>query len=225
MTFSILGFCNKTKMVGLAITTSSISVGSRCPWVKANSGAVSTQNITDPSIGNEVLNLLDNGKNASSALNSVMKDRNFSEYRQVAVIDINGQTSFFNGNKILGKNSVSEGKNCIAAGNLLKDKLLTKIMTDNFENNQHLHIADNLIQSLLSGVIFGGEEGPVHSAALLIAHNHSWPLVDLRIDWSEKCPVRDLETLWVNYKPQMKDYTLRAIDPTRAPSYGVPGDE
>jgi len=225
MTFSILGFCEKTKMVGIAITTSSVSVGSRCPWVKAKSGAVSTQNITDPSIGNEILNLLDKGINVSSALNKVMIGRNFSEYRQVAVIDIKGQTAFFNGDKILGKNSVNEGKNCIAAGNLLRDTLLTKIMTDNFENNKHLHIADNLIKSLLSGVNFGGEEGPVHSAALLIAQNHSWPLVDLRIDWSEACPVKELETLWVNYKPQMNDYTLRAVDPTRAPSYGVPGDE
>ncbi|KPE40521.1 fimbrial assembly protein FimA, partial [Pseudomonas aeruginosa] len=27
------------------------------------------------------------------------------------------------------------------------------------------------------------------------------------------------------YKPQMQDYVTRALDPTRAPSYGVPGDE
>ena len=42
MTFSIIGLCEKTKMSGVAITTSSIAVGSRCPWVRSNVGAVTT---------------------------------------------------------------------------------------------------------------------------------------------------------------------------------------
>ena len=75
MTFSILGFCKKTKMTGVAITTSSISVGSRCPWVRANAGAVSTQNITDPSIGNEILDKLENGDDSEKAHKKVMKNR------------------------------------------------------------------------------------------------------------------------------------------------------
>ena len=50
MTFSITGFCKKTGMVGVAITTSSICVASRCPWVRAGVGAASTQNITDPTV-------------------------------------------------------------------------------------------------------------------------------------------------------------------------------
>ena len=58
MTFSITGMCERTAMAGVAITTSSISVGSRCPWVRAGAGAVATQNVTDPSIGNEMLDLM-----------------------------------------------------------------------------------------------------------------------------------------------------------------------
>ncbi|NVJ93061.1 MAG: DUF1028 domain-containing protein, partial [Methylocystaceae bacterium] len=27
------------------------------------------------------------------------------------------------------------------------------------------------------------------------------------------------------YKPQLNDYVTRALDPSGAPSYGVPGDE
>ena len=40
----------------------------------------------------------------------------------------------------------------------------------------------------------------------------------------EKCPVEKLAELWVSYQPQMNDYILRAVDPSQAPSYGVPGD-
>ncbi|MDT1986953.1 MAG: DUF1028 domain-containing protein, partial [Planktomarina sp.] len=39
MTFSIAGRCAKTGMFGVAITTSSISVGSRCPHARAGVGA------------------------------------------------------------------------------------------------------------------------------------------------------------------------------------------
>ena len=38
MTFSIVGHCPKTDMAGVAITTSSICVGSRCPHVLAGAG-------------------------------------------------------------------------------------------------------------------------------------------------------------------------------------------
>ncbi|MBF3045603.1 DUF1028 domain-containing protein, partial [Pseudomonas aeruginosa] len=47
----------------------------------------------------------------------------------------------------------------------------------------------------------------------------------LRVDWAEHDPIGQLERLWLAYKPQMQDYVTRALDPTRAPSYGVPGDE
>ena len=58
MTCSVSGFCHITGMVGVAITTSSICVASRCPWVRAGVGAATTQNVTDPSLGNLMLDYL-----------------------------------------------------------------------------------------------------------------------------------------------------------------------
>ena len=49
MTFSLVARCEKTKMLGVVISSSSISVASRCPWVRAGVGAAATQNVTDPS--------------------------------------------------------------------------------------------------------------------------------------------------------------------------------
>jgi uncharacterized Ntn-hydrolase superfamily protein len=51
----------------------------------------------------------------------------------------------------------------------------------------------------------------------------SWPIVDLRVDWSDD-PVSDLLRIWEIYAPQIDDYVQRAIDPSRAPGFGVPGD-
>ena len=119
MTFSVAGFCERTGMVGVAITSSSICVASRCPWVKAGVGAVSTQNITDPSLGNIMLNLIEGGLSSEQAIKEVTKERKFIEYRQLTVINNKGQSSSFSGSKTLGTHAVAEGNHCIAAGNLL----------------------------------------------------------------------------------------------------------
>ena len=75
-----------------------------------------------------------------------------------------------------------------------------------------------------AGLKAGGEEGPVHSAGLLIVDKVSWPIAELRCDWTENCPITEITTAWEIYKPQLDDYVRRALNPSEAPSYGVPGD-
>ena len=224
MTFSVSGYCKKTGMVGVAITTSSICVASRCPWVRAGVGAAATQNITDPSLGNLMLDYLEEGLSVQQTINKVVKEHEFINYRQLALVDSKGNCASHTGSKTLGTNAVSEGDSCIAAGNLLSSREVVQAMTDNFSLNNNIHLAERLLLALQAGVDAGGEEGPVHSAGLKVAHQHSWPLVDLRIDWVEDNPITELMKLWRAYEPQMKDYNSRAINPAQAPSYGVPGD-
>lgn len=225
MTFSISGFCNKTGMVGVAITTSSICVASRCPWVRAGVGAAATQNITDPSLGIFLLDLLEQGLNVNEAIDKITRDKKFIEYRQLALIDNQGNSASYTGSKTLGTNAVIKGSDCIAAGNLLKSSKTAEAMSKSFSNNFDLHLAERLLVALQAGINAGGEEGPVHSAGLKVAFEHSWPLIDLRVDWAEEKPVSQLLDLWKSYEPQSKDYNLRAINPKEASSYGVPGDE
>ena len=210
-------------MHGVAITTSSISVGSRCPWVRAGVGAVTSQNVTDPSIGNAVLTALENGLNANEAINHIMQVRPHAEYRQVAAVDNSGRTAYFTGSKILGVNKVAQGENCIAAGNLLSEPDIPIVMINKFQSANNIHLAERLLSALEAGVEAGGEVGPTHSAALLVSDTCAWPLVDLRVDWSEQ-PVSQLRQCWEVYLPQMDDYVMRALDPQSAPAYGVPGD-
>ncbi len=226
MTFSILGRCATTGMVGVAITTSSIAVGSRCPHVRAGVGAVATQNITLPSIGPRVLDRLAGVQGPQGALASVLAGPAVQpDYRQVIVIDAKGGTASHSGAKTLGTNAVAPGRDCIAAGNLLQSTALPGIMVAAFERGSG-HLAERLLSALEAGLYeAGGEMGPVHSATLLVADKQPWPLVDLRVDWDEVDPIKALRALWTAYQPQMADYVTRALDPASAPAYGVPGDE
>ena len=224
MTFSIAGRCAKSGAFGVAITTSSIAVGARCPHARAGVGAVATQNVTDPNLGPLLLDLMSEGLSASDSIQRIIKNRPNIEFRQLTAVDGQGRSASFSGKHILGTHGVSEQKDCVAAGNLLKDGNLPKVMTDAFAIHADTHLAERLLRSLEAGLAAGGEEGPVHSAALIVHHKEAFPLVSLRVDWDDDAPIARLRKLWEDYKPQMGAYLQRAIDPTQAPSYGVPGD-
>ncbi len=212
-------------MFGVAITTSSICVGARCPHARAGVGAVATQNVTDPALGPAILDALARELDAGQALAEVMQGKQYLDYRQLTVVDNNGQTASHTGTNILGTNAVSDGSQCFAAGNLLSSTNVPGAMTGEFGLQQDKHLAERLLLSLEAGVAAGGEQGDVHSAALLVVDQESYPLVDLRVDWDEIDPILVLRQIWQEYEPQMLDYLTRAVNPSAAPSYGVPGDE
>ena len=224
MTFSITGHCARTGMAGVAITTSSICGGSRCPHARAGVGAVATQNVTDPTLADRVFERLEAGETATEAVAAVMDGRVNADYRQLAVVDMAGRTGHFTGSHILGTNRVVEGDHCIAAGNLLSTLEVPAAMVAGFEADPEAHLADRLLRGLEAGLAAGGEEGPVRSAALVVHHDQPFALVDLRCDWDEDDPVVVLRRLWTDYEPQMQPYLDRAVNPGAAPSYGVAGD-
>jgi uncharacterized Ntn-hydrolase superfamily protein len=225
MTFSIIGRCPETGQLGGAISSSSISVGARCPWLRAGVGAVATQNVTLPALGPQILDLLENQQfEPVTALDRALNANGWSQYRQVTVIDSQGRTAFFTGKEALGVHNAVAGDQCVAAGNMLAGAEVIEAMVQAFEKTPGV-LADRLLSAMRAALAAGGEAGPVHSAALKVMGDVIWPIVDLRVDWEETDPIGQLDALWQAYRPQMQDYLTRALNPTVAPSYGVPGDE
>jgi len=228
MTFSIIGRCEQTKQIGIAISSSSIAVGARCPWLRAGVGAVSTQNITLPAYGTQLLDVLAQGLSPEDALQKAVSEESYNQYRQIIVMNNQGETAVFSGSETLGIHNTAQGKQCVAAGNLLKSPQVIPAMTAAFEQAQG-HLADRLLAAMQTALNEGGEAGPVHSAALSIVDCENpavnWPIVDLRVDWADENPIGELAKRWQAYQPQMQDYITRALNPASAPSYGVPGDE
>lgn len=225
MTFSIIGRCAETGQLGIAISSSSIAVGARCPWARAGVGTVATQNVTLPALGPQILDLLKDGQLApAEALDRALDTDQWSQYRQVTVIDGSGRTAFFTGKEALGLNHAVAGAQCVAADNMLAATEVIEAMVRAFEKAPGA-LADRLLASMHAAIAAGGEAGPVHSAALKVMGDVIWPIVDLRVDWAEVDPIGQLGALWQAYRPQMQDYLTRALNPTTAPSYGVPGDE
>ena len=224
MTFSIVGRCARTGRLGVVVTSSSPAVAARCAWVRAAAGAVSTQNVTDPSLGPRVLDLLEAGRTAADALDEALAATAYPDYRQAVVVDARGGVASYHGARTLGRHGEAVGVDCIAAGNLLADDQVPAAMVAAFEKEPDDPVAVRLLAALRAGAETGGEEGPVHSCGLQVVDEVSWPTTDLRVDWHDD-PISELERLWNLWRPQEADYVARALDPGSAPSYGVPGDD
>ena len=224
MTISIAARCEKTGAFGVAISSSSPAVGSRCPNVRAGVGAVSSQNVTDPRLGPALLDALESGHDAKTALDLISSTATHPEFRQLTVVDNSGLSAVFSGAKSLGISTEVTDHNVAAAGNMLANDGVILAMVNSFNTNLNKELADRLIGCLEAGAAAGGEAGPVHSAAVLVATDVAWPSTNLRVDWDLN-PISKLREIYQVWAPQSVAYVTRALNPNAAPSYGVPGDE
>ncbi|MFT5060545.1 MAG: putative Ntn-hydrolase superfamily protein [Polaromonas sp.] len=223
MTFSLVARCAQTGMIGMAISSSSPAVAARCAYARAGVGAVASQNITDPTLGPKTLDRMAQGAPATDAITAVVAEAAHIQYRQLLAIDAAGRTSIHSGAKVLGNWNEAQGRDVASGGNLLDNDGVPAAIVTEFETAQG-HLGDRLIAAMRAGLAAGGEAGPIHSAGLLLVDKVPWPVAELRCDWTQECPIEAIATAWDVYKPQLDDYVRRALDPSDAPSYGVPGD-
>lgn len=223
MTFSLVARCPETGMFGVAVASSSPAVAARCAHARAGVGAIASQNVTDPALGTRGLALLAEGASAAEAV-AILRRAPHAEYRQLLVVDRDGNTAIHSGPRALGTWAEARDHDVASGGNLLASDGVPRAIVDGFLASRG-HLGDRLIAAMQAGLTAGGEAGPIHSIGMKLVREVSWPVADLRIDWTEGDPVAELAALWARYAPQLEDYVTRARNPTAAPSYGVPGDE
>jgi len=211
-------------MFGIAVSSSSPAVAARCAHARAGVGAFGTQNITDPRLGPNGLDLMANGASAEQAITALKQTAPHIDFRQLIAVDAKGGTAAHSGDRTLGTHATAQAHDAVAAGNLLSDAEIPAIMVAAFQRAQGC-LGDRLLVAMAAAIKAGGEEGPVRSAGMLLVREVPWPVADLRVDWSDGDPIADLKRLWEIYKPQLEDYVTRALDPTAAPAFGVPGDK
>ncbi|UOQ90517.1 DUF1028 domain-containing protein [Agromyces endophyticus] len=244
MTFSIVAR-DASGAIGSAICSSSPAVAARCVHLADGVGGVNSQNVTDPRLGPAVLARLAAGDSAAEALAAVVDGREHVEFRQLLVVDAEGRTAVHSGERALGVFADAQGGGARASGasgaadpgasraigegvatggNMLASADIPQLMVERFEQAEG-DLEVRLVAAMRAAIDAGGEAGPVHSAGLSVVRDHGWRVTDLRVDWIDDDPIGELERLVDVWLPQRDDYVTRALDPSAAPSYGVPGDE
>ncbi|WP_436697573.1 DUF1028 domain-containing protein [Nocardioides sp. BYT-33-1] len=208
---------------GIAIASSSPAVAARCAHLRSGVGVVASQNVTDPRLGPRLLDLLEDLGDADAAMRRLTTSTELVDYRQLTALDGNGGASY-SGGRVLGIHAAVHGGRVVGAGNMLADEAVITAGVAAFESAAG-DLEERLLAALRAAVDRGGEEGPLHSAGLMVTRvGRAWNETDLRVDWSDGDPVEELDGLLRRWLPERDDYVARAMEPARAPSYGVPGD-
>jgi len=224
VTFSLTARDPRTGAFGIVVSSSSPAVAARCVHLAAGTGAVASQNVTNPALGLRGLALLGQGRPANQVVADLVAAERYPAHRQLAVVDRDGGVATFEGAATLGVHGVAKGTACAAAGNLLASPDVPAAMVAAYQASAASGFEERLLSAFVAGVAAGGEAGPIRSCGLAVVEDVEWRVTDLRVD-DHDAPLAELERLLAVWLPQKTDYRTRAIDPTAAPSYGVPGDE
>lgn len=216
-TFSLAGRCERTGMLGIAIATSEMAVGSRCIHVAPGVGAIITQASTNPRLGYLGLNLLRAGYAAPRVLEEIAASDQFVERRQLGCLDTSGLGAARTGaaNKPWAGHRVD--RNVVAAANLVTGPGVVDAMLEAFRVSTERPLWERLLAALEAGKAAGGQPNGETSSGLYVVDREPYPTVDLRVDLHPE-PVAELRRLAEAYFPLVSYYNLRPRDPDLPPA-------
>ncbi|WP_342527906.1 DUF1028 domain-containing protein [Chryseomicrobium sp. FSL W7-1435] len=199
MTFSIVGFDEKTKELGIAVASKFLGVGAVVPFAKAGVGAIATQSLANLSYGVEGLELLEKGLSPLEVVEELTKKDDNAAWRQVGIVDVTGQSATYTGEDCYDWAGGAAAKNYAIQGNILVNQQVVEQMEATFEQTNG-PLPERLLAALLAGDAAGGDSRGRQSAALLVVkENGSYGgytdrYIDLRID-DHHDPVQELSRL------------------------------
>lgn len=199
-TYSIVAKDPKTGYYGVAVQSNWFAVGQLVTWAEAGVGAIATQSFVNVSFGPNGLKLLREGKNAKEALKILIDADEGRDFRQVGIVDKDGNSASYTGKKCIEKAGNIEHRNFSVQANMMKSASVWPAMENAYKNAKG-SFADRLIQTLEAAQAEGGDIRGKQSAAILIVKDkkqkNSWEntVLNLRVD-DHKEPLKELRRLY-----------------------------
>jgi uncharacterized Ntn-hydrolase superfamily protein len=183
-TFSIVGRCERTGQLGVAVSTADVGAGRLVTWARSGVGAVATQSWPSLYLAIDALRLMEGGASASEALEGVLRDDPGRSVRQLGVVDAHGRSASFSGDECTTWYGEISGPNFAAQGNMLIRGDTVTALADSFRSTEgtDLDLAERLMRALEAGQAGGGDKRGRQCAALLVVDREEYPLWDLRVD-------------------------------------------
>lgn len=198
-TYSIVARDPETGEMGVAVQTHWFGVGRRVPWAEAGVGAIATQSFTNPSFGPRGLELIKQGKSAQQVVDELIAADEGRDFRQLAVIDHQGNVAAYTGKNCIKDAGHTLGDNFSVQANLMLNDRVWPEMAAAFEQATG-HLAERMLAALEAAQKSGGDIRGKQSAAMVVVKKESsgkvWKdrIIDLRVD-DHKNPVQELGRL------------------------------
>ncbi len=200
-TYSIVCRDEATGDMGVAVQSHWFSVGTAVSWAEAGVGAIATQSFVNKSFGILGLNRLRKGLTAQQVVDSLLKDDEGREVRQLAIIDSKGNVATHTGKNCIDYANHIKGENFSVQSNMMLTSSVPKAMSDAFQKSSSKPLAERMISALEAAQKAGGDIRGQQSAALIVVPGKSegkpWDerTVDLRVD-DNAAPLKELRRLY-----------------------------
>lgn len=195
-TYSIVARDPATGELGAAVQSHWFAVGPLVPWVRGGVGAVATQSIVSPAYGPRLLDRLETGNGARTALDALLADDELARYRQVAVIASDGEIATHTGPGCIEFAGHATGPDVSVQANMMSSPEVWPAMAEAFTSTTG-PLARRLLAALRAAEGAGGDARGRQSSALAVARPDAepWQLsVDVRVDDHPE-PLDELERL------------------------------
>lgn len=194
MTFSIVARCPRTGQFGVAAATAMPAVGKLLSHAAAGAGAVATQALVNPYLGLDGLALLRQGLSAKEVLERLKATDPCMELRQCALIDAQGDSLCWTGDKCLPWAGSLSGEQFSVQGNRLVGPQVLDAVAEAFRHADKRPLIERLIEALAAGDRCGGDRHGESSAVIYVVDQEAYPLWDIRVD-HHLDPVAELRRL------------------------------
>lgn len=221
-TFSIAARCDRTGMLGVAVSTAVPAVGAICPYVKPGVGAIATQSWVNPYLGIDGLKLLEAGKSAQEALDELIEADPGRDDRQLGIVDAQGRAAAYTGATCVDWAGHEIGDGFSVQGNMLVGAATVAQMVKAAENSRPLDLPERLMLVLEAGQAAGGDKRGKQSAALKIYNIEEYPWLDLRVD-EHRNPVAELRRILGVARHQLLPF-VGGMPSRKDPMGGLPSD-
>lgn len=206
-TFSIAAYCERTGMLGVAVSTAVPAVGGICPFIAPKCGAVSTQSWVNPYLGIDGIALMTKGMSAQAALDKLIADDPGRDVRQVGIVDKTGESAAHTGQNCVPWAGHLTGRNFAIQGNMLAGSSTVETMAAAFERAKELELPERLIVVLEAGQTAGGDKRGRQSAAVKVYWKEDFPYLDLRVD-EHRYPVAELRRVFEVARHQLLPFVI-----------------
>jgi uncharacterized Ntn-hydrolase superfamily protein len=201
-TFSIVGHCARSGMLGVAVSSAVPAVGALCPYIRAGVGAVSTQAWVNPYLAIEALDLMAQGRSGPEVLDAVLARDAAKDLRQIGVVDANGRAAAWSGKSCTPWFGQIAEDHVAVQGNMLMGEPTLSEMAEAFRASVSLDLPERLLLALEAGEAAGGDKRGRQSAALKVYHAEDYAWLDLRVD-EHHHPVAELRRVFSVAKLQL----------------------